>query len=99
MDTDFIACSALNLELDLPLTGIISLEDRVGMPSFNAPFCEADHHGNQASHFEAHYASQLALRRLCANLHHSINDCEFLNSLASVDCTIRVFDINQLVPC
>lgn len=66
----------LHLELDLPLTGIIILEDRVGMPSFNTPFCEADHHGNQASHFEAHYASQVALRRLCANLHDNINDCK-----------------------
>ncbi|KAG9232702.1 hypothetical protein BJ875DRAFT_513889 [Amylocarpus encephaloides] len=62
------------LELDLPGTGMIGLEDRVGVPSFNSPFCEADHRGNQSSHFEAYYASQVALRRLCANLHHSIND-------------------------
>jgi hypothetical protein len=71
--------SGLHLELDLPLTGIIGLEDRVGIPSFNSPFCEADHLGNQSSHFEAHYASQVALRRLCANLHHSINDCKYLS--------------------
>jgi hypothetical protein len=70
--------SGLHLELDLPLTGIIALEDRVGLPSFNTPFCEADHRGNQASHFEAHFASQIALRRLCANLHNDINDCEYL---------------------
>ena len=67
--------TSLHLELDLPLTGIIGLEDRVGIPSFDSPFCEADHHGNQSSHFEAHFASTLALRRLCANLNSNINDC------------------------
>lgn len=70
--------SGLHLELDLPLTGIIGLEDRISMPNFNGPFCEADHRGNQASHFEHHYASQVALRRLCANLHNTINDCKEL---------------------
>ncbi|RDW84967.1 hypothetical protein BP6252_02557 [Coleophoma cylindrospora] len=65
--------TGLHLELDLPLTGIIDLEDRVGIPIFNTPFCEADHLANQVSHFEAHYASQVALRRLCANVHENIN--------------------------
>ncbi|KAE8440805.1 hypothetical protein EG329_006561 [Mollisiaceae sp. DMI_Dod_QoI] len=64
--------TALQYELDLAPTGIASLEDRVGMPSFNTPFCEADHRGNQSSHFEAHYASQIALRRLCAEIHNSL---------------------------
>lgn len=66
----------LHLELDLPPTDLILLEDKVGIPSFNSPFCEADHRGNQSSHFESHYASQVALRRLCANLHRTLNDCE-----------------------
>lgn len=70
--------SALNLELDLPLTGITELEDRVVIPSFNAPFCAADREANQASYFESHYASQLALRRLCANFHNSINNCKHI---------------------
>ena len=66
--------SGLDLELDIPPTGIIGLADRVGIPSFNGPFCEADHRGNQSSHFEAHYASQVALRQLSAELHRSINE-------------------------
>ncbi|KAH8754273.1 hypothetical protein BGZ57DRAFT_945050 [Hyaloscypha finlandica] len=70
----------LYLELDVPLTGISALQDRVGIPSFNTPFCEADHRGNQSSHFEAHYASQIALRRLCANMHNNIYE-----STASTD--------------
>jgi hypothetical protein len=64
----------LHLELDIPPTGIIGLADRVGIPSFNSPFCEADHRGNQSSHFEAHYASQVALRQLGADLHRNINE-------------------------
>ncbi|KAK0126370.1 hypothetical protein ONS95_007976 [Cadophora gregata] len=66
--------TSLHLELDLPLTGIIELGDRVGMPSFNVPFCEADHVGNQATNFEAHFASSLALRRLCASTNAQIYD-------------------------
>ena len=67
----------LYLELDVPLTGISALQDRVGIPSFNTAFCEADHRGNQSSHFEAHYASQIALRRLCANMHNNIYECKY----------------------
>jgi hypothetical protein len=63
------------LELDLPLTGIIGLEELVDLPTFNGIFCESDHRSNEFSHFEKHYASQLALRRLCANLHNDINEC------------------------
>ncbi|PVH88250.1 hypothetical protein DL98DRAFT_544144 [Cadophora sp. DSE1049] len=66
--------TSLHLELDLPLTGIVELGDRVGMPSFNVPFCEADHIGNQATNFEAHFASALALRRLCASVNAQIYD-------------------------
>ncbi|RDL36606.1 Uncharacterized protein BP5553_05958 [Venustampulla echinocandica] len=66
--------TGLHLELDLPLTGIIALEESIGLPTFNGPFCEADDRGNQSSHFHAHYASQIALRQLCAELHDNIND-------------------------
>jgi hypothetical protein len=45
------------------------------MPNFNSPFCLADYRANQASHFEAHYASQVALRRVCADLHNDIYNC------------------------
>jgi hypothetical protein len=55
---------SLHLKLDLPLTSLNSLEARVRPPNFSIPLCEADHYGNQQSHFEAHYASQIALRRL-----------------------------------
>jgi hypothetical protein len=67
----------------VPLTGISALQDRVGIPSFNTPFCEADHRGNQSSHFEAHYASQIALRRLCANMHNNIYECKQRGAILS----------------
>lgn len=67
----------LHLELDLPLTGIVGLEDRVDKPlTFDSPFCEQDDIANQKSHFELYYASQVALWRICANLHNNINDCK-----------------------
>lgn len=78
--TNAESSSALYIELDLPPTGITSLEDRVGVSGFNAPFCEADHRGNQSSHFQNHYAALVALRRLCANVHRSISDCRFFNN-------------------
>jgi hypothetical protein len=72
----------LYLELDLAPTGIMGLEDRVGIPSFNSPFCEADYRGNQSSHFKAHYASKVALQRLYVDLHNNINDyCKDSTSL------------------
>jgi hypothetical protein len=74
----------LHLELDLPSTGIIGLEYRVGIPSFNNPFCEADYRGNHSSHFEAHYASQVALWRLYTNLYNNIND-SMTNTASSSD--------------
>lgn len=70
-----IKASGLHLELDLPWTGVVSLEDIVPLPSFNTRYCEADHNGNLASHFEAHFASQIALRRICATAHNNINEC------------------------
>lgn len=68
--------SAFNLELDLPLTGIINLEEHIGMPSFEG-LGDADYYGNQVSHFQVHYASQVALRRVCYGFHRSISDCEY----------------------
>lgn len=68
------------LELDLPPTGIIELEEQISLPHFNGPYCEADHRGNQSSHFEAHFASQVALRRLCGLIHQNLTECKSNNS-------------------
>ncbi|CAG8950477.1 hypothetical protein HYFRA_00006973 [Hymenoscyphus fraxineus] len=66
--------TCLNVELDLPTTGIMSFEGDIGMPLFSGPISDKDAHINQNTQFEKHFASQIALRRLCAELHHDIND-------------------------
>ena len=71
--------SGLHLELDLPLTGIVELEDRVGLSTFVGNYCKQDHRCSQYSHFEKHYASQVALRRLCATLHEKIYACKYIS--------------------
>lgn len=65
---------ALHLELDIKTNGLTALEYQVGMPSFNAAFNELDHGGNQASYFQAYYASQVALWRLCYDLRVTIDE-------------------------
>ncbi|KAJ2897190.1 hypothetical protein MKZ38_004873 [Zalerion maritima] len=55
----------LHMELDLPLTGLSKLEDMVGLPSFSmGSFSEEDYIGNQASHYQEHFVSQIVLRKL-----------------------------------
>ncbi|PQE04635.1 hypothetical protein CJF30_00004406 [Rutstroemia sp. NJR-2017a BBW] len=72
--------TGLHLELDLPYSTLPDLEDRVGLPTFNTPFCDADHRANQQSHWEMHYASELALRRICANVHDNIRILSYSTS-------------------
>ncbi|KAG9242385.1 hypothetical protein BJ878DRAFT_535930 [Calycina marina] len=64
--------AGLYLELDLPPVGIMELEGQIPLPHFAGPYCEEDHRGNQSSHSELYFASQLALRRLCATIHHTL---------------------------
>ncbi|KIN04082.1 hypothetical protein OIDMADRAFT_118497, partial [Oidiodendron maius Zn] len=64
----------LNLELDLSLTELTTIEYRVGMPNFNTISYDADQVELQSSHFEAYYASQVALCRLCTELRTTVND-------------------------
>ncbi|KAK7951878.1 uncharacterized protein PG986_007606 [Apiospora aurea] len=63
----------LNLEFNLPLTGLEKFADMVGLPDFSAgSFSEEDYIGNQASHFQEHFASQIVLRRLLVKFHTSL---------------------------
>ncbi|EGY21759.1 uncharacterized protein VDAG_03199 [Verticillium dahliae VdLs.17] len=74
-----MACHALisaylNLELEIPLTGLDKLEGKVGLPDFSGPFCEADYLGNQESRFQEHFASQIVLRQLSVGFHDTMRD-------------------------
>ncbi|KAK8049123.1 hypothetical protein PG994_010853 [Apiospora phragmitis] len=63
----------LNLEFNLPLTGLEKVDDMVGLPDFSAgSFSEEDYIDNQASHFQEHFASQIVLGRLLVEFHTSL---------------------------
>lgn len=64
----------LHMEFGLPLTGLEKLDDIVGHPDFSGPTTSDDFVGNQTSHFQEHFASQIILRRLSSNFHITLNN-------------------------
>ena len=60
------------MELGLPLTALDKYEDIVGLPNFSGPYSQDDYLGNQASHFQEQFASQIALRRLSSEFHRNL---------------------------
>ncbi|KAK0632583.1 hypothetical protein B0T14DRAFT_418504 [Immersiella caudata] len=65
--------TCLNLEFGFTLTGLEKLETVVGLPDFSGPFSDEDYIGNQESHFQEHFASQIVLRRLLVEFHSVLN--------------------------
>ena len=63
----------LHLELDLPTTGLEKFEDLVGLPDFSDPYSEEDYVGNQSTHYQEHFASQIVLRRLSVEFNKTLN--------------------------
>jgi hypothetical protein len=70
-----------HLDLDLPRTGIDSMDDEVPLPYFHdaherqnssSPLVE------ERSHFQYHFLAMIALRRLIARINAAIHQCEFL---------------------
>ncbi|XDG10422.1 hypothetical protein ABKA04_010037 [Annulohypoxylon sp. FPYF3050] len=66
--------TCLNMELNIPQTGLNKLEPLVGLPDFSGSFSEEDYIGNQASHFQEHFASQIVLRRLAVEFHTTLTN-------------------------
>lgn len=62
------------MELNIPQTGLDKLESLVGLPDFSGSFSEEDYVGNQASHFQEHFASQIVLRRLSVEFHTTLTN-------------------------
>lgn len=66
-----------HLDLDLPRTGIDTLEDEVPLPYFH----EANEQGSngplteERSHFQYHFLAMIALRRLIARINNAIHQC------------------------
>ncbi|RAL63268.1 hypothetical protein DID88_004345 [Monilinia fructigena] len=66
--------TTLHLDMDLPLTSIMNLEQRIALPLFKSTYCEEDFEGDQKSHWQAHNSSVLALRRICIHIQRGISE-------------------------
>lgn len=55
------------------MVNLLSLEDVVPLPIFSGKISEADRRAEVMTSYRAHWAGQIALRRLCANIHQNIN--------------------------
>lgn len=74
-----------HLDLDLPQTGIHTLEDEVPLPYFHE--AEELQHGtgrvvDERSHYQYHFLAMIALRRLIARIHGVIHECELSSNAA-----------------
>jgi hypothetical protein len=68
-----------HLDLDLPQTGICTLEDEVPLPSFHKPQNPQGHsHGSGALlQFEYHFLATISLRKLISQINAVIHECTF----------------------
>ncbi|KAH8676350.1 hypothetical protein BX600DRAFT_200653 [Xylariales sp. PMI_506] len=74
-------CRYLNIEFNIPLTGLDRFEDLVGMPDFRPGlFSDEDYACNQASHYQEHFSSQIFLRKLSS---------EFQTTLATASTNVN----------
>lgn len=64
----------MHLDMDLPLTSMMNLEQRIALPLFQSTYCEDDFEGDQQSHWQAHNSSVLALRRICVHIQNGISE-------------------------
>jgi hypothetical protein len=53
----------------MPTTGLEKMEQIVGLPDFSESLAEEDYAGNQSTHFQEHFATQIVLRRLMMDFH------------------------------
>jgi hypothetical protein len=65
----------------MPTSGLEKLEKVVGLPDFSDSLAEEDYLGNQSTHFQEHFASQIVLRRLMIELHTDMSQGQYRRSL------------------
>lgn len=46
----------------------------MGLPDFSDPYSEEDYVGNQSTHYQEHFASQIVLRRLYVEFNRTLNN-------------------------
>lgn len=69
-----------HLDLDLPRTGIDSLEDEVPLPYFHEAHEQQSSTGlltGERSHFQYHFLAMIALRRLINRINNQIHACKW----------------------
>lgn len=57
----------------MPTTGLEELERVIGLPDFSESIAQEDYLGNQSTHFQEHFASQIVLRRLMMDFHNTMS--------------------------
>lgn len=62
------------MEFGLPLTGLEKMDEAIGLPDFSGHIDDDDFIGNQATHFQEHFASHIVLRRLSAGFHSTLSN-------------------------
>jgi hypothetical protein len=62
----------------MPTTALEKLEQVVGLPDFSESLAEEDYLGNQSTHFQEYFASQIVLRRLMMDFHVAMGQGERL---------------------
>lgn len=82
--------SFLELEFELPTTGLNKYETRVPVPDFSGGLSAQDHVANETSHFQEHFASQIVLRRLATDFHAVLSSVPSSAMGASVESTSSV---------
>ncbi|KAF5023318.1 hypothetical protein F66182_4626 [Fusarium sp. NRRL 66182] len=75
--------SCFHMEFGLPFTGLEKLEEAIGLPDFSGPITDEDYIGNQATHFQEHFASQIVLRRLSVSFHSVLSKAFGVDSSVS----------------
>lgn len=68
-----LSVSCMHVELGLPLSGLDAIEQDVGMPIFSGQFIQEDYIGNQATHYQEHFASQIVLRRIMSDFNSTLS--------------------------
>ena len=69
-----------HIDLDLPTTGLASLEDEVPLPSFqdlSAEQIPSDSLNEDRSRFQYYFLAMITLRRLIARINLAIHECKF----------------------
>jgi len=87
-----------HLDLDLPQTGIHTLEDEVPLPYFHEaqePQRGAGRAVDERSHFQYHFLAMIALRRLIARIHGVIHECRSYRSICRKSADVPIASSTQ----